>query len=275
MVGSSGTPEPEQAATPPPPPEQQPHLSVPLKSLVESWPEAIQNEVLQQQLLNAKVALPALTVSEQLKHGRVCFTWDVLRSWMSPKPAASTEYGERTLELPLKVVAPLFLGIKNGEPKSQRLVADQQIPDVFAPVAKPAAAAAPVASPAPATVAKAEPAPIVPPLEKTPEALVARAAALKGVAGALIALPDGLVVASRLPAGLNGENLAAFLPQVYSKFDAGLRALNMGALGDLNFTAGGVPWRVFRTHKLFFAVFGRGTEPLPGESLTALAKELE
>ena len=48
----------------------------------------------------------------------------------------------------------------------------------------------------------------------TPNEVVSRAAALDGVAGALVALPDGLMVASRLASDVNGETLAAFLPQI-------------------------------------------------------------
>jgi hypothetical protein len=109
----------------------------------------------------------------------------------------------------------------------------------------------------------------------TPEAVVKRAASLSGVAGALVALPDGLVVASKLPAGQCADSLAAFLPQIYAKFDACLKDLKMDGLNNLNFTAGTVPWRVFRTSSVFFAVFGRANEPMPNDWLTTLAGELE
>jgi len=36
--------------------------------------------------------------------------------------------------------------------------------------------------------------------------------ALNGVVGALVALPDGLTVASEIPSDLNADTLAAFLP---------------------------------------------------------------
>jgi len=44
----------------------------------------------------------------------------------------------------------------------------------------------------------------------TPNEVVSRAAGLQGVAGSLIALPDGLMVASQLSPDLNGDTLAAF-----------------------------------------------------------------
>ena len=63
-------------------------------------------------------------------------------------------------------------------------------------------------------------------------------AALDGVVGALIALPDGLMVASQIPADLNGDTLAAFLPQIFGKVSQCTKELRMGELNNLNFTVG-------------------------------------
>jgi predicted regulator of Ras-like GTPase activity (Roadblock/LC7/MglB family) len=109
----------------------------------------------------------------------------------------------------------------------------------------------------------------------TPNEIVSRAAALDGVAGALIALPDGLMVASRIPSELNGDTLAAFLPQIFAKVNQCTRELRMGELNNLNFTVGKVPWKIFRVNAIFFAAFGRATEPLPTAGLAALAAELD
>ena len=49
----------------------------------------------------------------------------------------------------------------------------------------------------------------------------------------------------------------------------------MGALDNLNFTVGGVPWRIFRVNAVYFAVFGRAGELLPDTQLAALAAELD
>jgi len=258
------------------PPTSQASLTVALKSLVDAWPDAVKKEILDENLLNGSVDLPLEQVAIQLKSGRVAFKWDLIRSWMSPRTGVETSHGSVELELPLRVVAPLFLGLKSqGGTKVQRLTADEQIPNVFAAAARPTVAPdappAPVVQPTPLPA----PAPEAAPVAMTPDAIVNRAAVLKGVAGVLIALPDGLVVASRLPVGQKADSLAAFLPQIYAKFDACLKDLNMEGLNNLSFTAGNVPWRVFRTSSVFFAVFGRANEPLPGDWLGALAGELE
>jgi len=85
----------------------------------------------------------------------------------------------------------------------------------------------------------------------TPNEVVSRAAVLDGVAGVLIALPDGLMVASRLSADLNGDTLAAFLPQIFGKVNQCTKELRMGELNNLNFTVGNVPWKIFRVHAIF------------------------
>jgi hypothetical protein len=49
----------------------------------------------------------------------------------------------------------------------------------------------------------------------------------------------------------------------------------MGSLDNLNFTVGGVPWRIFRVNAVYFAVFGRAGGQLPDVQLAALAAELD
>jgi hypothetical protein len=109
----------------------------------------------------------------------------------------------------------------------------------------------------------------------TPNEVVSRAAALDGIAGALIALPDGLMVASQLPPDVNGDTLAAFLPQIFGKVSQCTKELRMGELNNLNFTVGIVPWKIFRVNAIFFASFGRPGEPMPTGQLAALAAELD
>jgi predicted regulator of Ras-like GTPase activity (Roadblock/LC7/MglB family) len=109
----------------------------------------------------------------------------------------------------------------------------------------------------------------------TPNEVVSRAAALEGIAGALIALPDGLMVASRLAADLNGDTLAAFLPQIFGKINQCTKELRMGELNNVHFTVGNIPWKIFRVNAIFFAAFGRAGEPMPTAQLAALATELD
>ena len=108
-----------------------------------------------------------------------------------------------------------------------------------------------------------------------PKDVVAQAVALPGVAGAIVTLADGLRVASEIPAELNPETVAAFLPQIYERVNQSTRELRMGALNNLSFTVGNVPWKIFRVNSIYFAAFGRAGEPLPKPQLAALAAELD
>jgi predicted regulator of Ras-like GTPase activity (Roadblock/LC7/MglB family) len=278
-------------------------LLVNLTSLAEGWPEAVRHELVQLNLVDAKVALPAEVVERALKQGRVAFTWKTLRSWITPAPLpAVSAHDSLVLELPLKIVAPPFLARQKEAGKLQKkVVVDDEIPNLFfgfprpestSPVAGAAASALPPkqadtnfytwddTSDRPqlrASEEKRDPSPGTKFVTKyaTPNEVVSRAAALDGVAGALIALPDGLMVASRLRADLNGDTLAAFLPQIFSKISQCTRELRMGELNNVNFTVGNIPWKIFRVNAIFFAAFGRVGEPLPTAQLVALAAELD
>jgi predicted regulator of Ras-like GTPase activity (Roadblock/LC7/MglB family) len=206
------------------------------------------------------------------------------------------------LELPLKVVAPPFLARQREAGKLQRkVVVDADIPNLFFGFPRPESGSASVASAAspaapksvdtnfyvwdetsdrariPEDEARRGPSPGTKFVAKyaTPNEVVSRAAALDGVAGALIALPDGLMVASRLPADLNGDTLAAFLPQIFGKVNQCTKELRMGELNNVNFTVGNIPWKIFRVNAIFFAAFGRAGEPLPTAQLVALAADLD
>jgi predicted regulator of Ras-like GTPase activity (Roadblock/LC7/MglB family) len=109
----------------------------------------------------------------------------------------------------------------------------------------------------------------------TPNEIVARAMALPGVVGALVALPDGLKVASQIPSDLNADTLAAFLPQIFDRVSQSTKELRMGALNNFNFTVGNVPWKIFRVNAVYFAAFGHAGEALPTVQLAALAAELD
>jgi len=288
-------PTPAQPVKPAPAGES---LLVSLTALAEAWPETVRKEILDLRLVDAKVALPINAVEQALKQGRIAFSWKTVRSWIKPAmpPGASTHDG-MVLELPLKVVAPLFLARQKENTKAQQKVSvDEEIPNLFFgfPQAESApGGAAETARPSDtnyyvwdesndtARVEESEvkrgPSPGTKFVAKyaTPNEVVSRAAGLEGVAGALIALPDGLMVANRLPPELNADTLAAFLPQIFGKVSQCTKELRMGELNNLNFTVGNVPWKIFRVNAIFFAAFGRAGEPLPTAQLAALAGELD
>jgi predicted regulator of Ras-like GTPase activity (Roadblock/LC7/MglB family) len=286
------------APAPAPPVKEVPPLMVGLIPLAETWPEPVRKEIVQLNLMDAKVALPGDLVEQALKQGRLTFSWKLVRSWIkSDRLPPSSSHDSLVLELPLKVVAPLFLARKReASAEQQKVTVDSEIPNLFfgfpqpeAPAPQSQAVSKPMdtnyyiwdetsdtarlsidevkrsASPGTSLVAKCA----------TPNEIVSRTAALDGVAGALIALPDGLMVASQVAADLNGDTLAAFLPQIFGKVTQCTKELRMGELNNLNFTVGNIPWKIFRVNAIFFAAFGRAGEALPTSKLAALAAELD
>jgi predicted regulator of Ras-like GTPase activity (Roadblock/LC7/MglB family) len=311
-------------ATPAVPSGEEPTLSVELSAVLGNWPEGLRQEIVQRGLAAARLALPLSLVESGLKQGRAVFSWKVLRSYLQPAATAGSPFDATELELPLSVLAPLFIAHKKAQPApKRRLTVDDTIPDLFfgvSPTGNAPTAPAPSAESTPAAIAETAPAspavsaPSGPRENKvvdtnyyvwddvnevarvdetefkrrptssgtdfivkyaTPNEIVSRAAALDGVAGALIALPDGLLVASRIPPDLNADTLAAFLPQIFAKVTQCTKELRMGELNNLAFTVGNVPWKIFRVNAIFFAAFGRAGEALPTAPLAALAAELD
>ena len=306
----SAAPVPPATVTPTPPmaalPEQsQPTITAPLGALAEKWPAALQQEIEQLDLMGADVALPIHLVEPALKRGRVIFSWRYMRSWIKSAAVAVSAHDDLELELPLKVLAPLFFTQKNGTAKTQKKAAvSAEIPNLFFGFPQPAAAPLPPApaaplSPIPSAVAAELPLPdtnfftrVSQPQTTdsefkrkggtdfksrtaTPSEIVFRAMELPAVAGAIIALPDGLKVASQIPPDLNGDTLAAFLPQIFARVNQCCRELRMGDMNNLSFTVGNVPWKIFRVNAVYFAAFGRANETLPSVQLAALAVELD
>jgi predicted regulator of Ras-like GTPase activity (Roadblock/LC7/MglB family) len=278
---------------------QDPPLLVSITAMAEAWPEGVRREIVERNLVESKMALPFSVIGEALKKGRIAFTWKAVKAWVTPASLSASDSPNDNLivELPLRVVAPLYLARQQAKAGGQqKVVIDEDIPNLFFGFPQPehapggaAATARPedtnfyvwddVAESArvDASDEKKTPTPGTRFVSKyaTPNEVVSRAAGLDGVAGALIALPDGLMVASRLPSDVNGDTLAAFLPQIFGKVSQCTKELRMGDLNNLNFTVGNVPWKIFRVNAIFFASFGRSGEPLPTAQLASLAAELD
>jgi len=282
-------------------------LIVSLSDLTGAWPEAVRREIALLNFSKAIAALPMEFIEGGLKHGRVACSWKQLRAWLKPAPAAAVSaHDAAMLDLPLKVIAPLYLAKQQAAKAQKKVAIDENIPNLFFGAPQPAAASAPpLAAPAPPPAppppqpadtnyyvwkdnadAPVEPevvfkrGPASPGTEflkryATPNEIVSRAAALDGVAGALISLPDGLLVANQIPPDLNADTLAAFLPQIFGRVSQCTKELRMGDLNNLNFTVGNVPWKIFRIGSIFFAAFGRAGESLPTAQLAGLAAELD
>jgi predicted regulator of Ras-like GTPase activity (Roadblock/LC7/MglB family) len=317
-------------ATPPPaaavPEELQLTLSAPIAALSENWPDAVKLEIVRSDLSRSQIEVPLNLLEPGLKRGRITFTWKNLRAFIRPAAPALPANENLEVELPLKVITPLFFARQKTAAKSQpKLSVSREIPDLFFGFPQPHAPSQ--SAPQPSTpetqfrmqsksaetpvpevsrlVSSLTPKPVdtnfysavnaaetakpdgieykkpqsagtdFTSRQMTPKDVVTSAMAMPGVAGVVIALPDGLRVANQVPADLNADTLAAFLPQIFERVSQSTKELRMGALNNVSFTVGNIPWKIFRVNAVYFAAFGRAGESLPTAQLAQLAAQLD
>lgn len=110
--------------------------------------------------------------------------------------------------------------------------------------------------------------------EFTPAEIVAGTVKLPGVAGAIIALQEGLQVANSLPEGIKSEVVAAFLPQIFARLNQYSGEMKLGEVDDLLFTTHGAHCQIYRLGFVYFAVLGHPGQALPWHELQLIAAEL-
>jgi len=167
-----------------------------------------------------------------------------------------------------------------------------------APVAPAPIAAAPLPAPAPVPVASIPvapqtPAPAAPiPMPSkpastlgeifgqpqksdwSPQEIAQKTSVLKGVAGSLIAMSDGLLVTSHMPATTKSETIGAFLPQIFGRMNQYAKELQFGDLSSLTLMVGNVPCLIVKTGSVYFVVLGRAGEEFPTAQLALISAEM-
>jgi len=259
-----------------------------VESLATSWPEDIKGELAKHNLPGLNLTLPLDLVEPMMRKGKILFTWPQLRGWITPALPASLGANRDTesLELPLKVIIPLFMAARKPGAQQKSVAVDQNIPDVFSgklptPAAAPApapkatapAAAAPAPAPAPAAPAPAI-TPAVPVTSSGPADLVAKAAALPNVAGVVVASPEGLKVASQLPAEFNADAFAGFVVAMFSRMNQFTGDLKLGEPKALTVQTSSRSLAIVKSGRTFLAVIGKPDAVLPVEDLKKLAATL-
>ncbi|MBI3881213.1 MAG: roadblock/LC7 domain-containing protein [Verrucomicrobia bacterium] len=280
-------------------------LQVQLQRLMENWPATVAAEITQLNLQDEIVELPMGELERGLKVGRLTYTWGQLRVWIPTvaKVLSVSPSDSALLELPLRVIAPLFLAQKRvgAAPATPSKFASQDfaaIPNLFGPTSKPAAAAAapaaaPVAQPAPvapAPVAAPAPAP-APAAAKVPQNIVdvfgadpgrnctpaevaRKTATLRGVAGVLICTPDGLVVADHFISPVGSDNFCALMTQMVNRITNYTRELRLGSPRQVGFTIETTGYGIFQTARVNLIVVGKPGEQLPVPELQIVADYL-
>lgn len=285
------------------PPSAQPvqPIVVVLEEIVASFPEGVRAVATDKRTPGLRFRLPGADVDAGLKRGKVVFTWKQLKPLADPPidPNLGTEHDDTEVELPLSLIAPLFLAQNKPARPQKKVTVGDNIPDLFgpkpgaAPVASAAtapppsapAAAGPAAAPvpvAPAPVAPPPPPPKPNPLgvlfgqpakyEWTVEEVVQHTAKLSGVGGVLMASKDGLMIASKLAAGQNGETLAAFLPQAFGRMNQYAGDMQLGGLKVLTLHTEQFQVEIHRLGDIYFAVAATTGQTLPSASLQTVAQ---
>lgn len=268
------------AAAPSAPPGM---VAVPVSAVSVNWPDSIKAEITQFKLSDANLLVPVEEMGRALKTGKVAYTWKQLLEWTNP--SLKSNQGDVTLELALKVVAPLFLAVSKLPAPQKKVQIDPNIPDMFVGKGAPGAPApaSPVAAPAPAQAAPPSPprptaptpAPTAPAVAaRTPAEAVQKAIKLPGVVGVVVASEDGLSVAAQVMPPLVADKVAAFAPQLFQRTAQYARDLGAGNLEGLTFTCDGAVWRVSKCGKVYLAVVSQPQRTLPLTDLAQLEREL-
>ncbi|HWD21311.1 MAG TPA: roadblock/LC7 domain-containing protein [Verrucomicrobiae bacterium] len=279
-------------------------VSVPLSDISETWPDPVRQEIARGEWDLSMVVIPLSRLEQGMKAGRLSFTWGDIRQLLNPPVGSiSSPNTEVPVDLPLKVMAPLFLAARRPAAPQKKVQVGENIPDVFAGLKAGAALTAPTAkapSPVPeseidlgASAVEEAPAPAPPPPAHAPrpDALGAlfgqplkgdwspleitqKISALPGVAGSLITMSDGLLVAGQAPAPQKAETVAAFLPQMFARMGQYAGEMQLGSLTALHLFTADAPCAVFKAGKLYLGVIGRAGEALPEAQLLRIASEL-
>ncbi len=255
-------------------------LTVRLSALYEFWPEPVRQDIAQSNWQDASVALPMNRLDSAMKTGRVVFTWGELIQWLDvPSTAAPSPQRETALELPLKVMVPLFMPQRPAPVAQKKIIIGENIPNLFATPAPKAAAAAKIVPPVAAVAAKpadalgeifGQPAKS----EWSPQEITQKINALTGVAASLIAMGDGLLVAGQLPPPLKSETMAAFLPQLFGRAANSSGEIQLGPLSALTLLAGQTRCAIFKAGALYLAVLSKPGAALPDALLQRVAAEM-
>jgi predicted regulator of Ras-like GTPase activity (Roadblock/LC7/MglB family) len=287
------SPLPFASARPVPPPPAAPappsgNVVVTVETVSAAWPEAVRSEILGSNLAIALISIPVHRLEPGMKTGRVVFTWAEVRGWLN-NPAPSSAHDESQVELPLKVIAPLFLAKQRATTQRKVVNAGENLPDLFAGVVRPAApAAAPAPTPAPEVAPP--PAPLAAPVAEpnvlgeilgqpsktdwTPQEIAQRVLSLPGMAGVVLASQEGLLVAGQMPAPLVAETMAAFLPRLFTHSVVCADEMQLGTLRAMRLSAGQAPCVVCKAGKLYLAVLGQPGQTLPEAVVEQLAVAL-
>ena len=273
-------------------------LCLPIALVMNGWPDPVMHDIASFGLGDSRIEIPLSAIEPGLKSGRIEFDWLELCGWLNPpsKSAQVSINGVNRLSLPLGMIAPFFMKARGAAQVRRRTSVADDIPDLFSSAGTPltppqlATSAAAAQTPSAATATQRAEAPAAAPKKIptnlselfdepakktwTPNEIVQRSTKLPKVAGTLIALQDGLLVAANMPADIKAETIAAFVPQIFGRLNQYTKELQMGDTSAVSFTVEAGTIQVYNTGIIYFAAFGRKGDLLPLAELQLIAGEL-
>jgi hypothetical protein len=108
-------------------------MRVPLEKLADVWPEEVRRELADVDPEASELLIPMELIEPALKSGKVLFSWGDLAGWLQP-PLPRTPSRSATdilVDLPLKILAPLFMAQHRAAQAAAKADVGQNIPDLF------------------------------------------------------------------------------------------------------------------------------------------------
>ena len=108
-------------------------LAVPLSAVCKEWVQEVRAQLVDVDVEQSQILVPFEFLEPAMKSGKVLFSWEEVAAWIQPPLAIppTRKVGEMSVDLPLKVLAPLFMAHHRGG-SQQRVAVDENIPDLFA-----------------------------------------------------------------------------------------------------------------------------------------------
>jgi predicted regulator of Ras-like GTPase activity (Roadblock/LC7/MglB family) len=251
-------------------------VAIPVGAVSEKWPQQVLKWL---PAKGADLEVPIAELQPAIQTGRAVFSWKQIRGWMRPAASGGAEHDSLLIELPLRDVVPLFMAAaRPGAATARRQVAiEESIPDLFHGAEGLAEKDLGEISEPPPKVVESPRLPPSPAREATtPAELVQEVCQISGVCGALITPADGLLLAQQLPANVNSEALAAFVPQIFSRLSQSTIELKLGAPRQITASLDQFVLHLLKSGTAYFAVLTvAGGEAVSQARFTEIALKLK
>ena len=90
----------------------------------------------------------------------------------------------------------------------------------------------------------------------------------------MLSMQDGLCVAKQLPEGLNGDTLAAFIPDIFGRIGLYTKDLKLGEVSGVVVDLGNRRLHIAKGGKLYLCALSKTDDNVPADKFATLASHL-